>query len=342
MRDFIFLLLFFGVLLTVSSPAFCRDEDIGGFVKNPYENACENPCCLFRGASPSLGTSSLSSAVSSDGEWRWRTRLAPYASWENYQQQDRFPGFSASTFGFMTDFERHGKRNFFLGFDAGGDWISVHEKDRFLDKNIDAFKMLLRGGMERDQWAFDLGVGYGCQSQDLMQTTNSAKWSGDRYSDQFGFRGVFRIKVSSGLFQMEPFLGFDYLNLKENGYRMEPVYGTSDILTFARNRHESQGGMLGLRYQWRQTGEFVTWYPELSGAWHHEFGDTTLFRSSWIDPFPTVYTVSRYENDKDRLIFGALILGKVGKYMDIFFCYSASIAGGGNIHSIMTGMNWYF
>ena len=273
------------------------------------------------------------------GSWL-KSRLISYGSWEDYQKDNNLTSFKTSSFGFFTGLERRGKRDVFLGFDIGADWISSRENNHSLDKESDIFKMLLRGGMERDQWLWDFRFGYAYHDQTITEQWPTSVFHGKNTANQYGFSTEFRIKVSSGLFQMEPFIGFDYLNLDEGRYQLtSQSWMTRDV---SIGSHCSKGGLLGLRYKWRHTGLFATWYPELNAFWYHEFGDQALFRSSWGDPFPSVYTVSGYQNDQDHLVFGASVLGSYGKSMDIFLKYNTSVTGKENIHTAMVGMNWYF
>lgn len=279
---------------------------------------------------------------SSQGEAWLKSRLISYGSWEDYQKKGNLPGFKTDSFGFVSGLQRRGKLDVFLGFDVGADWISSSEKGSGLDKDSDLFKMFLHGGMERDQWLWDFRIGYAYHDQKIMQTTHSTLFRGKNRADQYGFSTEFRIKVSSGLFQMEPFIGFDYFCLDENNSQLHSQFGPIQVRDVLKKNSRTKGGRIGLRYKWRHTGLFATWYPELNAFWYHEFEDRDLFRSAWGDPFPGVYTLSGYQNDQDHLVFGASVLGNYGKSMDLFFKYSTSVTGKENIHTAMAGMNWYF
>ncbi|MDR1959418.1 MAG: autotransporter outer membrane beta-barrel domain-containing protein [Planctomycetaceae bacterium] len=320
----------------LSSSLFPGDGDIGYWSdhSNSLEKLAENKDILFR------GTDSVTCAA--DEDWRLKSRLSLYGSWQTYEKEAALPGFSTRSFGLTTGLLRHGKKNLFLGFGAGGDWFSADEKTGVLQKDVNAFKLFGHGGIDRDQWSWDIHAGYGYHDQKLMHSFNASQWNGKRTAEQYGISTEFRIKVSSGLFQMEPFLGFDYLNLEESPYQAKPVFGTLSPMNVSSSNHTVKGGTLGLRYRWRQTSLFATWYPELSGSWSHEFGGGDLFRTSWNDPFPCVYTVSGYESGRDRLIFGASLTGKFGRSMDIFIRYNASMTNRENMHTVFTGMSWYF
>ncbi|MDR1384095.1 MAG: autotransporter outer membrane beta-barrel domain-containing protein [Planctomycetaceae bacterium] len=273
--------------------------------------------------------------------WQYRFWAVPYGNWAELQSDDAALGFRSDTFGFMAGFDRKWNQRLLLNWGAGGSWISANGTRNSGDKEIDAFKTKWEAVWNAGEWRFKIGGGYGHNSQKTSRDDFWGAIRGTNHANQWGGFSEFQLNIGSGLFQMEPFFAVDYFNLSENSFTARQLAGGFSQ-TFERKSNDSFSTTLGVRYRWRQTGQLVIWRPELSAAWSHEFGSNEIFRSSRLDPFPTLYTFSGNEQPRDHLIFSVGITGNLGQSMDIFASYNADVINDYNAHAVLCGTTWYF
>ncbi|MDR1494072.1 MAG: autotransporter outer membrane beta-barrel domain-containing protein [Planctomycetaceae bacterium] len=274
--------------------------------------------------------------------WQYRLWAVPYGNWAELQSDDAALGFYSNAFGFMAGFDRKWNQRIFWNWGAGGSWISANGTRNSGDKEIDAFKTKWEAVWNADEWRFKIGGGYGYNSQKTLREDFSRTFCGRNHANQWGGFSEFQLNIGSGLFQMEPFVAVDYFNLSENGFTERQISGDGIARTSERTSKSSFNTTLGVRYRWRQTGRLVIWRPELSAAWSHEFHSDEIFRSSRLDPFPTLYTFSGNVQPRDRLIFSVGIIGNLGQSMDIFARYDADFVNDYNAHAVLCGTTWYF
>jgi len=274
----------------------------------------------------------------------WQTRLwaTPYGNWEHRQADMDSSGFRADTFGVMAGFHRRRNSRLTWGWGAGGSWISANSDNGAGNKSIDAFKTMLDATLEETDWRLQVAAGYGHNSQKIERNGFSGQYGGSNRADQCGVRTEFQLKLGSGLFAMEPFAGFDCITFSERSYTEYHISGSASPQLFDKLSENSLATTLGVRYRWRQTGQFAVWRPELTAAWFHEFGSDQVFRSSPLDPFPTLYTFPDSRRPRDHLLVGVGIVGHFGSSMDIFARYATDISGDDTTHAILCGTYWKF
>ena len=274
----------------------------------------------------------------------WQTRLwaTPYGNWEHRQAVADSAGFQADTFGVMAGFHRRRNSRLIWGLAVGGSWISANSDNGTGGKNIDAFKTMLDAAFEETDWRLQVAVGYGHNSQKIERNSFAGRFGGNNGTDQWGIRTEFQLKPGTGLFAMEPFAGLEYVTFSESGYTEHRVSGAGQPQSFGKLSENSLASTLGVRYRWRQTGQLVVWRPELTAAWFHEFGSDRVFRSSQLDPFPTLFTFPDSRKPRDHLLAGIGITGHLGSTMDIFARYAADIAGDDTAHAVHCGTYWKF
>ena len=303
-------------------------------------------CARYGYSSPSQtgGTLYRGQSLRKDKFDDWQTRLwaTPYGNWEHRQADTDSTGFQADTFGVMAGIDRRRNSRLTWGWGAGGSWISANSDNGTGDKKIDAFKTMLNAAFEETDWRLQVAAGYGHNSQKINRNDFSGRFGGNNGADQWGVRTEFQLKLGTGLFAMEPFAGLDCMAFSENGYTEHSLSGTGLPQSFGKSSETSLATTLGLRYRWRQTGQLVVWRPELTAAWFHEFESDRVFRSSWLDPFPTLLTFPDSRQPRDHLIAGIGIVGHFGSTMDIFARYAADIAGDDTAHAILCGTYWKF
>ena len=274
----------------------------------------------------------------------WQTQLwaTPYGNWEHRQSDADSAGFQADTFGVMAGFDRRWNRRLTWGLAAGGSWISANSDSGLGGKRIDAYKTMLDAAFEETDWRLQVAAGYGYHNQKNERQSFDGQFGGKNNADQWGVRTEFQLKFGTGLFAIEPFAGFDCMTLSERSYAEHAVSGTGQPQSFGKQSQDSYASTLGLRYRWRQTGQLAVWRPELTAAWFHEFGSDRLFRSSQLDPFPTLMTFPDSRRPRDHLLVGVGVVGYLGSTMDIFARYAADIAGDDTAHAVLIGTHWKF
>ena len=274
----------------------------------------------------------------------WQTRLwaTPYGNWEHCLPNMDSVGFQADTFGIMAGFHRRWNKYLIWGWGAGGSWISATSDGNSGSKSIDGFKTAFDAALEVTDWRLQVAAGYGHNSQTIRRHDYSGQFGGGNSAGQWGVRTELQIKLGAGLFEMEPFAGLDCLAFSEKGYTEHSIAGTGQPRSFGKFSENSFVSTFGVRYRWRQTGQFAVWRPELTAAWFHEYGSDRIFRSSQLDPFPTLYTFPASRQPRDHLLVSAGIVGHLGSAMDIFARYAADIAGDDTSHAVLCGTHWMF
>ena len=287
---------------------------------------------------------SLGQSPRADKAELWQTRLwaTPYGNWEHRLANADSAGFQADTFGVMAGFQRRWNKYLTWGWGAGGSWISANGDGHSGGKSIDGFKTAFDAALEVTDWRLLAVAGYGHNSQAIRRHDDFGRFGGDNNADQWGVKTELQLKLGAGLFEMEPFAGLDYLAFSERGYTEHRIRGTGQPRSFGKFSENSFASTLGVRYRWRQTGQFAVWRPELSAAWFHEYGSDRVFRSSQLDPFPTLYTFPAGRQSRDRLLVSAGIVGHLGSTMDVFVRYAADIAGDDTSHAVLCGTHWKF
>ena len=274
----------------------------------------------------------------------WQTRLwaTPYGNWEHRLTEPDSTGFQADTFGVMAGFNRRRNSRLTWGWAAGGSWISANSDSGLGSKHINAFKTMFDAALEETDWRLQVTAGYGHNGQKIDHNSFFGQFGGSNDADQWGIRTEFQLKLGTGLFAMEPFVGLDCMTLSERGYTEHRFSGTGQPQSFGKMSEDSLATTLGLRYRWRQTGQLAVWRPELTAAWFHEFESDRLFRSSQIDPFPTLFTFPDSRRPRDHLLVGVGIVGHFGSTMDLFARYAADIAREDSAHALLIGTHWKF
>ncbi|MCL2348642.1 MAG: autotransporter outer membrane beta-barrel domain-containing protein [Planctomycetaceae bacterium] len=279
-------------------------------------------------------------------QWDWRLWVKPYGNWANRQTDSGVAGFQSDIVGFMAGFDKKYSQRFQWGWSGGGSWISIHStKDTPKDmaKNeVGAFKTLLSGNLEYNEWRVKFGGGYGYSGQNHFRNNGFGTFDGNNDADQYGVQGEFQLKMGSRLFEIEPFLAGDYFQFSEKAFGERLLSGSGNPLRYEKNRENSYSTTLGVRYRWRQAGLFAVWHPELMAGWFHEYGSRQLARSSQQDPFPTLYTFQDSEIPREHILFGAGFIGHMGNSMSVFAYYNADMAGSYSAHSILCGTYWNF
>lgn len=299
---------------------------------SPSDFASSSTAALYRGN------------LRADSSENWQTRLwsTPYGNWDKNQTGNTSDGFRTDTFGMMAGFDRKRNSRLRWGWGAGGSWISASGENSSGDKDIDAFKTMLNAQVDVKDWRLSLAAGYGHNTQSTNRHTHNGLFHGNNHADQWGLQTDFCLKFGAGLFEIEPFFGLDCHTLSESPYSEKRISGTGSTRAYAKSTEDSFASRIGIRYRWRQTGHLVVWRPELSAEWLHEFSSDQLFRSSQLDPFPTLYTFPEAEAKRDHLLFSIGLVGNLGTSMDIFAKYATDIAGDYTAHSVMCGTNWKF
>jgi outer membrane autotransporter protein len=274
----------------------------------------------------------------------WQTRFwaTPYGNWEHRHAGADSAGFQADAFGVTAGLQRRWNRHLTWGGGAGGSWIRANSDGNSGSKNMDGFKTMLDAALEVTDWRLQVSAGYGHNSQTIRRHDLANRFGGNNNADQWGIRAEFQLKRGAGLFEMEPFAGLDYMTLSEKSYTEHSITGAGLPQSFGKFSENSLASTLGVRYRWRQTGQLVVWRPELSAAWFREFGSNRVFRSSQLDPFPTLYTFPGSRRPRNHLLVSAGIVGHLGSTMDIFVRYATDIATDDTSHTVLCGTYWKF
>ena len=274
----------------------------------------------------------------------WQTRLwgASYGNWEHRLGDADSVGFYADTWGITAGFDCRRNSRLTWGWAAGGSWISASGDSGPGVKHIAAVKTMLNAAWESTDWRLQATAGYGNNSQRVERSGYTGQYGGQNRADQWGIRTEFQLKLGTGLFATEPFAGLDCMTFAQRTYSERVVGGTGQPQSFAAQTDNSYASVLGLRYRWRQTGQLVVWRPELTAAWFHEFGSDRVFRSSQLDPFPTLLTFPDSFRPRNHLLGSVAIVGHLGSTMDIFARYAADIAGDDTAHAVLIGTHWKF
>ena len=324
------------ILLSPLSMVLAAEEPGWLFARNDWvlpQIPPDRGNALYLGQSPQTDKTEL-----------WQTKLwaTPYGNWKHRLPNADSAGFQADTFGIMAGFQRRWNKHLTWGWGAGGSWISAKSDGHSDGKSIDGFKTAFDAAMEVTDWRLQATAGYGHNSQSIRHDDYFGQFGGGNSTDQWGVRAELQFKLGAGLFEMEPFAGLDCLAFSEKGYTESRIAGTGQPQTFGKISENSFASTLGVRYRWRQTGQFVLWRPELTAAWFHEYGSDRLFRSSQLDPFPTLYTFPDSRQSRNHLLVSAGIVGHLGSTMDIFARYAADIAGDDTAHTVLCGTYWMF
>jgi outer membrane autotransporter protein len=275
-------------------------------------------------------------------DWQTRLWVTPYGNWEHREADADSAGFRSGAFGVMAGFNRRRNSRLTWGWAAGGSWISADSDNGKGDKTIDAFKTMLDAAVEVTDWRLQLAAGYGHHRQKIERNSFDGQFGGSNSAGQWGIRTEFQLKLGTGLFAMEPFAALDGITFSENGYLEHSVRETGQSQSFGKLSENSLATTLGLRYRWRQTGQLVVWRPELTAAWFHEFGSDRVFRSSQLDPFPTLFTFPESHRPRDHILGSIGIVGHLGSTMDLFARYATDITSDNTAHAILCGTHWKF
>ncbi|MDO5555057.1 MAG: autotransporter outer membrane beta-barrel domain-containing protein [Planctomycetia bacterium] len=268
-----------------------------------------------------------------------RITTGMWGEWSRYTGSDQGlrSGFSANHFGGTVGMDRLLGDRVLLGFGAIGSGMKITGADPQYGAQVDTFAGKLHLSVFDKLWYLDFGVGAGKSWNEQWYASGQTDWR-ERYSvSQWNYDVDFGLRIRKGYTRIDPFIGFHLTTLNEPGeanlFPGEPVPAFLNDTTTNSYRM-----FVGSRLSWEYKTYLALICPKMLVGWQHEFGETDVFITNEILPFPVAWHFDGTDLSRDRLYLGAGITCALKHSVDLFFYYNSIFSGTCNDNTIYGGL----
>jgi fibronectin-binding autotransporter adhesin len=225
----------------------------------------------------------------------------------------------------------YGRAN--VGFDANGGSSKVKSP-----------RVAVYGSHAAGPWEFRGTVGYADQDFETRRfvavggTTSVA--SSSHRGDEYSASVEAEYTISMNGYDLKPFLGLRYVNLKEDGYTET---GGAANLTVGSRTTESVVSLIGGRYVRPINSGAGTF--EARAIWSHEFGDANPSVTGRLAaaPLGASFTVAGVPIKRDALTLGAGLFNRVAKNLSVHVDFNVELRGNGQSQqTVLAGLRYAF
>ena len=280
--------------------------------------------------------------------FRGRTTANVFGEWANLDrnsgQPDQSPlekGFKTGVWGGGIGRDRLFGRNILCGVGINALTMDIKPNDSQLDGKLTSLSGNAHVSLFGELWFVDFGLGFGRNHCENEYHHSSAVYRNKYSGTQWNYNADCGIRFRQGFTRIEPFLGLHASSLDEpsnaNYFPISNSFYQADSNVFQSCRM-----LLGSRFSWEFQTKLATVSPMMYVTWLHELGDSALFTTSELMPFPVVYRFGNSSMPRDRLLLSAGITSALRDTVDLLFYYNSTFAKDFSGHTVFGGVNIKF
>ncbi|MDD3585700.1 MAG: autotransporter outer membrane beta-barrel domain-containing protein [Thermoguttaceae bacterium] len=280
--------------------------------------------------------------------FRGRTTANVFGEWTNLdrttEQPDQSPldkGFKTGIWGGGIGRDRLFGRNILCGVGINALSMDITPNDPLLDGKLTSLSGNAHVSLFGELWFIDLGLGFGRNRSENDYHDSSVVYRNKYSGTQWNYNVDCGIRFRQGFTRIEPLLGLHASSLDEpsnaNHFPISNSFYQADSNVFCSCRT-----LVGSRFSWEFQTRFATVSPMMYVTWLHEFGDSALFTTSELMPFPVAYRFGNSSAPRDRLLLSAGITSALRDTVDLLIYYNSTFAKDFSGHTVFGGVNMKF
>lgn len=245
-------------------------------------------------------------------------------------------GLSSDTYGFGFGMDRSWTREFRLGIGFSGAFGDFNSSDRLAKGESENFFVSLYGSYGLKNWLLGFNLGYMYSDYETERLVGS--WvNGQHYGHSYV--GAFELSrtFSTPYMNIVPYIGFQAINLKEDGY-WEKFSGGNFMYTHKKNS-ESYLQTLGLRFSFDAIYGLSRSNTSVSFGWTHDYGSGGATSTSQYAG-GTAFVTRGLGKIKDRGEFNLKHEWYLNDRFSIYGSYTGAYGSGLELHSINAGVRF--
>ena len=259
-------------------------------------------------------------------------------------QQARYPGlhgYHADSYGLSFGYDILTGYHSVFGVAVGGAFSDAKAKNADQKNETDSFLVALYGNTNVHTWNVVGSIGYVHSAFETHRSSYTEP--GERlYSNHHGETMFGSFEISSAVFQqslcMTPFLAYDFIRMKENGYdeRWTTDDAPDDALKIGKRRSTSYLQTLGLRFEraYYENGGWLV-QPSFSIGWLHDYGQRRIFTNAVLDG--QRYKIKGTAMNKNRLVVSLGVTASMGNRTSLFARYDGEYNRRYNAQTVQFG-----